>query len=82
MRFQSIPDLFALGLDANRLDKIFSDLVVDVCLEQRHPDLAQGRINVLGRQFALTTQISQRQLKFVGQRFEHIDTLRPQESKL
>jgi len=47
-------------------------------LKQGHPDLTKSRVHVLRGQFALATQILQRFLQFIGQRFKHIETVRPQ----
>ena len=66
MRFEAFPDLFALGLNANRFDKILGDFVVNIRLKQRHPYLTKSHIHMLGRKFALATQIFQRFLEFVG----------------
>ena len=47
--FEVLPNGLALSLGPYGLDKIFCDLIIYVCLEQRHPDLAERSIDVLGR---------------------------------
>ena len=56
---------------ANAVDERLDDLEVDVGLEQREPDLAQRRLDVLGRQPRLAAQRLEDVLQACAQGVEH-----------
>jgi hypothetical protein len=71
VRIKALPNFLSFGLCSDRLDKVLRNLVVDIGFEQCHPYLAKRRIHMLGGQAPLATQVFQRFLQLVGQRFEH-----------
>ena len=56
---------------ADAVDERLDDLEVDVGLEQRQPDLAQRRLDVLGRQPDLAAQRLEDVLDAGAERLEH-----------
>ena len=57
--------LFAHRLDLDVLDELFDDPEVDVGLEQRHADFAQGALHVLGRELPFAAQVLEDPLQLV-----------------
>ena len=56
----------AHGLLLDVFDELLDDAEIDVGLEQRHADFAQGGFHVLGRELAFAAQVLENPLQFVG----------------
>ena len=56
----------AHGLFLDGFDELLDDPEMDVGFEQRHADLAQGGLHVLGREFALAAQVLEDPLQLVA----------------
>ena len=56
----------AHGFFLDVLDELLDDAEMDVGLEQRHADLAQGGLHVFGAEFAFTAQVFEDALELVG----------------
>ena len=70
-RVQRLRDLSALGPFAHRRDELLDDRERDVGLEQGHPDLAQGGVDVGVGEPALAAEVLERRGETVLERGEH-----------
>ena len=73
---QRLHDVGADGLLANLGDELLDDLVVHVGLEQRHANLAHGRVDIGLGEAALAGQIREDRLETVGEVVEHESSFR------
>ena len=55
----------AHGLFLDVFDELLDNLEIDVGLEQRHADFAQGGFHVFGREFAFAAQVFEDPLQLV-----------------
>jgi hypothetical protein len=67
----ALDDLLAEGLDFDLLDKIPGDLEIDIRVQERHADIAEG-IRYIGlRDFAQSAEVAEGVLQFLAQGIEH-----------
>ena len=70
-RRQRSEDFLAERFYLDVLDQLLDDAEVNVGLQQRHANLAQGGLHVCGGQLAFTAQALKHPLQFFGQIIEH-----------
>ena len=58
--------LFALRLFLDGFDELLHHAEMDVGFEQRHANLAQRGVHILGRQFPFAAQVFENPLQLVG----------------
>ena len=68
---QAPQDILARRADAHALEELLDDLEVDVGLEQREPDVAQGGVHVRLGEGAVAAQAAEDALELFAERIEH-----------
>ena len=68
---QTLQDLLVDGAIAHPVDESLDDLEVDVGLEQRHPDLAQRRLDGRFREADLAAQGAKDALEAIAEGLKH-----------
>ena len=68
---EALQDVGVDGAIADAIGERLDHLEVDVGLEQRHADLAQGDLHRFRREASLTADLAENVLKALAERFEH-----------